>query len=110
MKTLFTIILSALIFTTASANNFEGIKIGTTGKSSIEAKFSSAKATTATITITNQAGVVVNTQNVTIVKGNNAVALLDVTTLEEGTYTISLIANGTTTTTKFVNFKATEAL
>jgi hypothetical protein len=110
MKTLFTIILSALIFTTASANNFEGIKIGTTGKSSIEAKFSSAKATTATITITNQAGVVVNTQNVTIVKGNNAVALLDVTTLEEGTYTISLIANGTTTTTTFVNFKATEAL
>jgi hypothetical protein len=110
MKTLFTIILSALIFTTASANNFEGIKIGTTGKSSIEAKFSSAKATTATITITNQAGVVVNTQNVTLVKGNNAVALLDVTTLEEGTYTISLIANGTTTTTTFVNFKATEAL
>jgi hypothetical protein len=110
MKTLFTIILSALIFTTASANNFEGIKIGTTGKSSIEAKFSSAKATTATITITNQAGVVVNTQNVTLVKGNNTVSLLDVTTLEEGTYTISLIANGTTTTTKFVNFKATEAL
>jgi hypothetical protein len=110
MKTLFTIILSALIFTTASANNFEGIKIGTTGKSSIEAKFSSAKATAATITITNQAGVVVNTQNVTLVKGDNTVSLLDVTTLEEGTYTISLIANGTTTTTKFVNFKATEAL
>jgi hypothetical protein len=110
MKTLFTIILSALIFTTASANNFEGIKIGTTGKSSIEAKFTSAKATTATITITNQAGVVVNTQNVTLVKGANSVALLDVTTLEEGTYTISLIANGTTTTTTFVNFKATEAL
>jgi methionine-rich copper-binding protein CopC len=110
MKTLFTIILSTLIFTTASANNFEGIKIGTTGKSSIEAKFSSAKATTATITITNQAGAVVNTQNVTLVKGDNTVSLLDVTTLEEGTYTISLIANGTTTTTKFVNFKATEAL
>jgi hypothetical protein len=110
MKTLFTIILSALIFTTASANNFEGIKIGTTGKSSIEAKFTSAKATTATITITNQAGVVVNTQNVTLVKGANTVSLLDVTTLEEGTYTISLIANGTTTTTTFINFKATEAL
>jgi hypothetical protein len=110
MKTLFTIILSALIFTTASANNIEGIKVGTTGKSSIEAKFSSAKATTATITITNQAGVIVNNQSVTLVKGNNTVSLLDVTTLEEGTYTISLIANGTTTTTKFVNFKATEAL
>ncbi len=110
MKTLFTIILSALIFTTASANNFEGIKIGTTGKSSIEAKFASAKATTATVTITNQAGVVVNTQNVTLVKGANSIALLDVTTLEEGTYTISIIANGTTTTTTFVNFKATEAL
>jgi hypothetical protein len=110
MKTLFTIILSALIFTTASANNFEGIKIGTTGKSSIVAKFSSAKAITATITITNQAGTVVNTQNVTLVKGNNSVSLLDVTTLEEGTYTISLIANGKTTTTTFINFKASEAL
>ena len=110
MKTLFTIILSALIFTTASANNFEGIKIGTTGKSSIEAKFSSAKATTAIITITNQAGVVINTQNVTLVKGNNAVSLLDVATLEDGTYTVSLIANGTTTRTSFVNFKSTEAL
>jgi methionine-rich copper-binding protein CopC len=110
MKTLFTIILSVLIFTSASANNFEGIKIGTSGKSSIVAKFSSEKATNATITITNQAGLVVNTQNVTLVKGNNTVSLLDVTTLEDGTYTISLISNGTITTTKFVNFKATEAL
>jgi Fe2+ transport system protein B len=108
MKTLFTIILSAIIFTTASANNFEGIKVGTTGKSSIEAKFSSAKATTATITITNQAGVVVNTQNVTITKGNNTVSLLDVTTLAEGTYTITLTSDNNTVSTKFVNFKMDE--
>jgi Fe2+ transport system protein B len=108
MKALFTIILSALIFTTASANNFEGIKIGTTGKSSIEAKFTSKKATTATITITNQAGVVVNTQNVTLTKGDNNIALVDVTTLAEGTYTITLVVDNNSVSTKFVNFKMDE--
>jgi hypothetical protein len=108
MKALFTIILSALIFTTASANNFEGIKIGTTGKSSIEAKFTSKKATTATITITNQVGVVVNTQNVTLTKGDNNIALVDVTTLAEGTYTITLVVDNNSVSTKFVNFKMDE--
>jgi PKD repeat protein len=105
MKALFTIILSISIFATATASNFEGIKIGSTGKSSIEAKFSSKKATTATVTITNQAGVVINTLNVTLSKGTNNIALVDVTTLEEGTFTISIVANGKTVTTEFINFK-----
>ncbi len=108
MKTLFTIILSALIFTTASANNFEGIKIGTTGKSSIEAKFSSLKATTAVITITNEAGVVVNNQNITLIKGGNNITLVDVATLAEGTYTITLTTNNNSVSTKFINFKMDE--
>lgn len=110
MKTLFTSIVAILIFATASATNFEGIKIGTTGKSSIEAKFTSKKATTAIITITNQTGVVISTFNVTLVKGDNTISLLDVSLIEEGTYTISLTSDGTTSSTKFINFKATEAL
>jgi Fe2+ transport system protein B len=108
MKTLFTIILSVLIFTTASANNFEGIKIGTTGKSSIEAKFSAIKATTATITITNQAGMTVNNQKVTLIKGDNNIALVDVAILAEGTYTITLTTDNKSVSTKFVNFKMDE--
>jgi hypothetical protein len=108
MKTLFTIILSAFIFTAASANNFEGIKVGTTGTSSIEARFVATKATTATVTITNATGVVVKTQTVSLVKGNNSIALVDVTTLAEGTFTITLATDNTTTSTKFVNFKMNE--
>jgi hypothetical protein len=108
MKTLFTIILSLSIFTTASANNFEGIKIGTTGKSSIEAKFSAIKATTATITITNQAGIIINNQNVTLIKGDNNITLVDVATLAEGTYIITLTTNNNSISTKFVNFKMDE--
>jgi hypothetical protein len=110
MRTLLTSIVAILIFTTATASNFEGIKIGTTGKSSIEAKYNSKKATTAIITITNQVGVVTNTINVNLTKGDNTISLVDVTTLEEGTYIISLDTNGTKSSTKFVNFKATEAL
>jgi Fe2+ transport system protein B len=108
MKALFTSIVAILIFATASASNFDGIKVGTTGKSSIEAKFTSEKATTATITITNQAGVVVKTQNVTLTKGNNNIALVDVATLAEGTFTITLVSDNNTVSTKFVNFKMDE--
>jgi hypothetical protein len=104
MKTLITSIVAMFIFATATASNFEGIKIATTGKSTINAKFSSDKATTATISITNKAGVVVNTQNVTIAKGDNSIVLLDVATLAEGNYTVTLVSNGNTTTTSFLNF------
>ncbi len=104
MKTLITSILAMFIFASATASNFEGIKIGTTGKSVINAKFSSDKATTATFTITTQAGVVVKTQSITLAKGNNTINLLDVTTLAEGNYTLTLVSNGTTATTSFVNF------
>jgi hypothetical protein len=106
MKALFTILCSLLIISSASASNFEGIKIGTTGKSNIEANYTATKATTATVTITNQAGVVINTLNVELTKGYNNIALVDVATLEEGTFTISIVENGTTTTAKFVNYKS----
>lgn len=110
MKALFTFIIAVLIFTTASASNFEGIKIATSGKSSIEAKFISKKSIAAVITITNETGKVVTTLNIITVIGNNTIALLDVTTLNEGTYTITLVSDGNTSTTKFVNFKAIDSL
>ncbi len=110
MKALFTLIIAVLIFNTATASNFEGIKIATSGKSSIEAKFISKKAAAATIIITNKAGKVVNTLNFITVKGNNTISLLDVTTLNEGTYTITLVNDGTTSASKFVNFKAIDSL
>jgi hypothetical protein len=107
MKTLITSIVAMFIFATASATNFDGIKVTTVGKPAIEATFSSAKATTAIISITNQAGVVVKTTSVVVAKGSNTFSLIDVTTLEEGTYTISLESNGKTTNTNFIFFKST---
>jgi hypothetical protein len=108
MKALLTIFLSIFLLASATANSQDGIKIGTNGKSSVSVKFISKKATTATITITNEAGAVVSTQTADVVKGDNNITLADVSKLAEGTFTISLTANGKTETTKFINFKMDE--
>ena len=108
MKTLITSIVAMFIFATATASNFEGIKISSVGKPAVEATFTSNTVTKATISITNQAGVVVKTNTVAVTKGANTFSLIDVTTLNEGTYTISFEANGKTTTTTFIYFKTTE--
>jgi hypothetical protein len=108
MKALLTILLSVFLLTSATANSQDGIKIGTTGKSSIAVKFISKKVAIATITITNEAGVVVSTQTADVVKGDNSIVLTDVAKLAEGTFTVSMTANGKTETTKFVNFKMDE--
>ncbi len=108
MKALLTVLLSVFLLTSATANSQDGIKIGTNGKSSIAVKFISKKITTATITITNEAGVIVSTQTADIVKGDNSIVLADVSKLAEGTYTVSMTANGKTETTKFINFKMDE--
>ena len=108
MKVLLTIFLSVFLLASATANSQDGIKIGTNGKSSVSVKFNSKKVTTATITITNEAGVIVSTQTADVVKGDNNITLADVSKLAEGTFTISLTANGKTETTKFINFKMDE--
>jgi hypothetical protein len=108
MKVLLTIFLSVFLLTSATANSQDGIKIGTNGKSSVSVKFNSKKVTTTTITITNEAGVIVSTQTADVVKGDNNITLADVSKLAEGTFTISLTANGKTETTKFINFKMDE--
>jgi hypothetical protein len=108
MKSLLTIFLSIFLLASATANSQYGIKIGTTGKSSIAVKFNSKKVTKATITITNEAGVIVSTQNADVVLGDNSIVLADVAKLEEGTFTVSMIADGKTETAKFVNFKMDE--
>jgi hypothetical protein len=106
MKALFTTIVAMFILATASATDFGGIKVMAAGKPALEATFSTNKATTATISITNQAGVVVKTTTVAAIKGTNTFSLIDVASLEEGTFTITLVANGTTSTTTFMNFKS----
>jgi hypothetical protein len=108
MKALLTIFLSIFLLASATANSQDGIKIGTNGKSSVSIKFNSKKVTTAIITITSEAGVVVSTQTADVVKGDNNITLADVSKLAEGTFTISLTANGKTETTKFLNFKMDE--
>ncbi len=104
MKAIFTIILTAIIFNTASANNIGGLKIGSAGKSTIEAKYTSNINTIADVTITNKAGEVIKTQKVNVLKGENTITLLDVSILAEGTYTVTLSSNNYTTYTQFVNF------
>jgi hypothetical protein len=89
MKALITSIVAMFILATASASNFEGIKVASAGKPALEATFSTEKASTATISITNQAGVVVKTTTVAATKGTNTFSLIDVATLEEGTFTIT---------------------
>ncbi len=105
MKALLTIFISIFILSSANANNFEGIKIGSNGKSSIELRVSSKKTTTATITITNESGVVVSTQAANIVKGDNNISLTDVNNLAEGMYTVTMASKNKTVSTKFMNWK-----
>ncbi len=106
MKALFTILLSVIFLSTASANNFGDIKIGSNGKTStIEVRMNSKKATAATITILNAQGVVVSTQKANLTRGDNNIALVDIQNLEEGTFTVTLVANNQTHTTQFMNWK-----
>ncbi len=106
MKALFTSIVAMFILATASATDFGGIKVMAAGKPALEATFCTDKATTATISITNQAGVVVKTTTIAATKGTNTFSLIDLASLEEGTFTISLVTNSTTSTTTFINFKS----
>ncbi len=105
MKALLTIFISVFILSSANATNFDGIKIGTTGKSSVEVRLTSKKVTTATITVTNAQGVVVSTQTANITKGNNNISLADLTNLEEGMFTVTMVVKNETLTTQFMNWK-----
>ncbi len=107
MKALIILLISTFSFATSFANNFDTIKIGSNGKTStIELRVNSKKATAVTITITNAAGEVVITQNANLVTGPNAVELVNVANLEEGTFLVTMVANGKKMTTQFVNWKS----
>jgi hypothetical protein len=109
MKTFFTFLLSSLLLLISTISNAQdGIKVGPTGKSSLELRFNARKATIATITITNEANIVVSTQTSDVVKGENKILIADATKLNEGTFTVTMVSNGKTETTKFVNFKMDE--
>jgi hypothetical protein len=106
MKALVTVLFCTILFATASANNIDGIKIAPNAKTTnIELRLTTKKATDATIVITNEAGVVVNTQAVKLTNGDNAVVLLDIAKLEEGNYTVTMTAGAEVMTTKFMNWK-----
>ena len=47
----------------------------------------------------------VSTQAVKLVSGDNAIALVDVTTLEEGNFTVTLTTAEDVMTSKFMNWK-----
>ena len=106
MKALVTILFCTILFSTASANNFDGMKIAPNAKTAtIEVRLTSKKVTDAKIVITDEAGKVVSTQTAKLVNGENAIALVDVSKLEEGSYTVTLTSGDETVTTKFVNLK-----
>ena len=106
MKALFTVLFSTILILTASANNFDGIKIAPNVKTAtIEVRLTSKKAINAKIEITNEEGKVVSTQEVKLASGDNAIALVDVSKLEEGNFTVTLTAGEEKMTTKFMNMK-----
>lgn len=105
MKTLFTFLLSLILLTSVSSFAQDGIKVGPSGKSSLELRFNSKKVSVAIITITNDANVVISTQTSDVVKGDNKIVIADATKLSDGTFTVTMVSNGKKETTKFVNFK-----
>ena len=106
MKALVTVLFCTILFATANANNIDGIKIAPNANTTnIEVRLTSKKATDAKIVITNEAGVVVNTQVVKLANGNNAIVLLDIAKLEEGNYKVTMTAGADVMTTNFVNLK-----
>jgi hypothetical protein len=105
MKALVTILFS-ILFMTATANNNDGIKIAPNAKTTnIEVRLTAKKAADATIVITNEAGAVVSTQGVKLANGDNAIVLLDIAKLDEGTYTVTMTTGTDVMTTKFMNWK-----
>ena len=106
MKALVTILFCTVLFSTASANNFDGLKIAPNAKTAtIEVRLTSKKVTDAKIVITDEAGKVVSTQAAKLISGDNAIALVDVSKLEEGNFTVTLTTGNEVMTTKFVNWK-----
>ncbi len=106
MKKFFILLFTLFInFAAFAYNNVDSLKIKTVGKSSIEAVFNSKQSSTAKITISNQSGKVVFAQTFKVIRGYNKVALLDIKTIDDGTYVVSLEYAGKKIKTKFVNFK-----
>ena len=106
MKALVTILFCTALFSTASANNFDGMKIAPNAKTAtIEVRLTSKKVKDAKIVITDEAGKVVSTQAVKLAKGDNAIALVDVSKLEEGNYIVTLTTANEVMTSKFMNWK-----
>jgi methionine-rich copper-binding protein CopC len=109
MKAFLCTIISVLILSTSFAfAQKDGISISPNGKTAkIEIKFKSkaSKTIVGTITIVNASGKVVSTQTTNLVNGENNIALADVATFEEGTYTVTMVAKKKKLSTKFIVWK-----
>ena len=107
MKALIIILFSTILFSTAaSANNFDGMKLAPNAKTAtIEVRLTAKKAIEAKIVITNETGKVISAQTVKLISGDNAIALVDVSTLEEGNFTVTLTTVEDVLTSKFMNWK-----
>jgi hypothetical protein len=105
MKTLIILLVSVFTFATASANDTDRLTIAPNTKAAtIELRVSKIKTTEATINITNEAGVIISTKKVTLLAGANAVELVNVKDLAEGTFTVTVTTATGTSQTQFVNW------
>jgi thioredoxin reductase len=105
MKTLVILLVSILSFSIANANDTDRLTIAPNVKAAtIELRVTKVKATDATITITNEAGVVISTKKVTLLTGANAIELINVKDLAEGTFTVTVTTTTGTSQTQFVNW------
>jgi hypothetical protein len=109
MKVLFTSIFTFLIFVTAFAFPFDEIKVGTNAiTSSIELRFTSTcakKNAEAIVYVLNEKGLVVKTFKASINKGENIIPLADALSLREGLYTVNILINKKTLSTKLMIFE-----
>ena len=108
MKFLLVSIFSFVFYAFAIAMPGDEIKIGSNSKSSsLEIRYNSTnkKLREATVSIINEDGVLVNTFKATIGKGQNTIDIKKALGLKEGLYTINILVNKKTLSTKLMIFE-----
>ena len=102
MKFLFSISICILIYLNVAAASYTDIKLGlnpTTHKTEIRFKSNRKKTNAAVLTVINSAGIVVSTQNCSVIYGDNNYCLCEALELGEGTYTVKMVSRKKTFTT-----------
>ncbi|MCY7292362.1 MAG: hypothetical protein LH615_09295 [Ferruginibacter sp.] len=108
MKIVFTSIFSFILLASAIAMPIDKIKIGSNSKtSSLEIRLNSThkKSREAIVSIVNEAGKIVNSFKAVISKGENIIAVKNALGLKEGLYTLNILINKKTLSTKLMIFE-----